>query len=122
MNTLQEMIALKEGSFSAFYPNPYGNGLDPAPLEAGEEIMTSSGKEAHFTFVGITTDGKKVIVKDGCKTVEMAPAKFDIEIYPKGTKIVNGEAICEAGRTFTIKNNHIEPKVLLKIKLVRLIR
>jgi hypothetical protein len=81
---LQELLKESQ-SYSAFIANSYANGFDDKPLEAGEMIITDDGNDAEF--MGITPDGKKIIVKvSGCTPQKMNPADFGIKIVVSGQK------------------------------------
>lgn len=82
---LQELFEAKEG-FKLYVQHPYGHGYDRTPVKVGEILPAED--DDHWEFVGITDDGKKVILKHdktGEEKIEMAMF-VDGKILPASEK------------------------------------
>lgn len=65
----------------AFAPNPYGNGHDDTPIKKGEMLTGDDGD--YVEFLGVSNDGKRIIVRKAGKTINVDPAEFDVKISQK---------------------------------------
>jgi hypothetical protein len=72
----KKLAALTEAK--VFVQEPYGSGFDKKPVRKGEILPSEDGDE--FEFVGVSADGKKLVVKRDGKNVEVSPAKFGAKI------------------------------------------
>jgi hypothetical protein len=78
---LSAIKQLSEASskFDLHVMDPYGNGLDPEPVKVGEVIMDDDNNGDDVTFMGVTDDGKRVIIQ-----IEVSPDRVSGKIFPKG--------------------------------------
>lgn len=63
-----------------FIADSYGQGWDPDPLHAGEVLYDANGWDA--TIVGVTDDGKQLLVERNGKTEHCDPEFFSCKIEP----------------------------------------
>ena len=61
----------------AFAQDPYGNGLDPEPLEAGEYLTHDDGDL--YEFLGIV-DGLLLVRADSGEILQKSPSEFSVEL------------------------------------------
>lgn len=70
--------------FKFYVEDAYGHGLDPSSIDIGEMLSDEDGNDAEY--LGITPDGKKVIVKMKGKKKEVDPEFVNGKIFPADKK------------------------------------
>lgn len=73
-----------KAAWKLYTEHPYGHGLMKTPVTKGEHLPDEDG-DTH-EFIGISADGKKVIVTKDGKNVEFSPSRFGGKILPANEK------------------------------------
>lgn len=90
-----------KAAFKLYCEDPYGGGLIQRPVFKGEMLTMADGDIAEF--VGITADGKKVIVKDedSGKQREVSPKKVDGKILAADAPVDGPEFLKGSKKAYT---------------------